>query len=153
MNVVVDACVAVKWYVRESGFEQAGLLLDARANQVDLYGPDLFIVEAVNALAKKVRTGEVSDQQARDAVDHLRFLAIPPVPTSRLLDRALWLAIQLDHALQDCLYLACAEDLDAAFITADDHFLKKLRDFASPARVVRLVDVADFLKTLTSRPI
>ena len=151
MNVVPDACVAVKWYVREPGFEQAGMLLDARSDRIDLCAPDIFVAETVNALARKVRAGQASEGQVRDAADHLRHLAIPLIATTLLTDRALRLALQLDHALQDCLYLACAEQTGAALVTADDHFLRKLEAGVSHAPVVRLADVADFLATLGPR--
>ncbi|WP_336488474.1 type II toxin-antitoxin system VapC family toxin [Methylobacterium nigriterrae] len=152
MNVVADACVAVKWYIREPGFEQAALLPDARADRIDLCAPDIFLAEMLNALARKVRAGQATDQQAQDALDHLRSLAVPLVPTPLLMDRALRLALRLDHAVPDCLYLACAEHNGAALVTADDHFLRKLKDFASPVPVVRLADVARFLAPLGPRP-
>lgn len=148
MKVVADACVAVKWYVREPGFEQAGMLLDARVDRIELCAPDIFVAETLNAIARKVRAGQMTERQAQDAVDHLRFLAVPPVSTPSLMDRAPHLALRLDHAVQDCLYLACAEHLGAAFVTADDHFLRKLRDPVGPARIVPLANVAGFLAAL-----
>ena len=47
------------------------------------------------------------------------------LPTARLIERALELALFLDHPIYDCLYLACAESLDKVLVTADERFLRK----------------------------
>jgi len=57
--VVVDASVAIKWLLEESGTRPAVRLL---AERRPLLAPDLMLIEAANALWKKVRRGEMPGQ-------------------------------------------------------------------------------------------
>ena len=148
MNLVADASVAVKWYVPEAGFEEAGLVLAARADRIELCAPDIFVAETVNALMRKVRVGQSTAEQARAAADHLRRLAVPTLSTILLMDRALRLSLDLNHGFHDCLYLACAEHEDAVFVTADDRLARKATPVVSSARIVGLDDMPAFLASL-----
>lgn len=56
--------------------------------------------------------------------------------TGTLAVRALELALALDHAIHDCMYLALAEAEDDVLITADDAFRRKV-ERTEPARHVR----------------
>ena len=62
------------------------------------------------------------------------------VPERRLFDRAVALACYLPHPTFDCFYLALADLMGTALVTADQKFANKVAD---PARVVF---VTDFLK-------
>lgn len=148
MNLVADACVAVKWYVREPGFEHAELLLAARADRIELCAPDIFVAETLNALMRKVRLGQSNEGQVQQAADHLRQLAVPVVSTLLLMDRALRLATELNHGFHDCLYLACAEHERAIFVTAGDRFLRKIAAGLTSTRVVGLDEAPDLLASL-----
>jgi predicted nucleic acid-binding protein len=53
---VVDASVAVKWYLPEPESDAAGRLLDP---EHDLIAPDLLFAEVGNALWKRWRRGEI----------------------------------------------------------------------------------------------
>ena len=53
---------------------------------------------------------------------------------------ALELSLKLNHPLQDCLYLALAERLDATLVTADERFVAKTRE--SHPRVLPLVTIS-----------
>ena len=57
----------------------------------------------------------------------------------RLLDRALALAVALDHPACDAMYLALAESTGRRFVTADARLLRKVRGSAIAA-----VALADF---------
>ena len=54
MTVVIDASVALKWFVEEQGTDQAAALL---AGNDLLIAPDLIVAEVANAGWKAVRTG------------------------------------------------------------------------------------------------
>ncbi len=62
------------------------------------------------------------------------------MPDELRLDAAISLACELKHPVYDCLYLALADSLGIALVTADQKFANKVAD---PARVVFLTD---FLK-------
>ena len=118
---VVDASVALKWFFPEEGSAEARNL----ASQ-DLHAPDLLLVESANVLWRKVRVGDVTPSFARQACRALSGSPVTLHPTTpELTLHALELAVQLDHSIYDCLYLALALDLGAeALITADDRFLR-----------------------------
>jgi predicted nucleic acid-binding protein len=120
MSWVVDASVAVKWLIPEPGSDNADRLLLAGE---PLIAPDLILVEAANALWKKVTRREVSAGEARRAVDMLRGGALETRPTAPLVRRALDLASRLRHPMYDCVYVALAEAEGASVVSADARFL------------------------------
>ena len=134
---VLDACVAVKWYVPEEHSDVARLLLD---ENFSLTVPRLFFSEFGNILWKKFTRGEISREDVADAATRLRSAALKPMPDELLLDAAIALACDLKHPVYDCVYLALADSLGTALVTADQKFANKVAD---PARVVF---VTDFLK-------
>ena len=134
---VVDASVAVKWFVSEEHSDVATLLLD---ENFDLAVPRLFFSEFGNILWKKFSRGELSHDEVIDTARSLPSAMLTPMDDEWLLDVAIVLACELKHPVYDCLYLALADSLETAMVTADQKFANKVAD---PARVVF---VADFLK-------
>jgi predicted nucleic acid-binding protein len=122
-KLVIDASVAVKWVVTESGTPEALRLLNA----LPLIAPDLLLAECANILWKKVQRKELSEEEAVMASRILQRADIEISPMRQLLERATRLAIELDHPAYDCVYLALALENGWQFVTADDRFLRKLR--------------------------
>lgn len=120
---VVDASVAIKWVVEEAGTPQALRL----ATNHPLVAPDLILAECANILWKKVRRRELSEAEGRFAGlliegSDLQLRDMLPLWLS-----ALQLAIELDHPAYDCLYLALALREGLHLVTADEAFVRKLR--------------------------
>ena len=113
MSVVVDASIAVKWVVAETGHEESLLLSRAQP----LIAPDFVLVETANVLWKKVRIGELMREQALQGLAFIREAYAELIPSSGLIERALNIALQLDHSVYDCLYLACAQVEQLEFVT------------------------------------
>jgi predicted nucleic acid-binding protein len=134
---IVDASVAVKRYIPEEHSEIARLLLDDNFSRIV---PRLFFSEFGNILWKKFTRGEISREDVKDAAASLHFAGLKPMPDELFMDVAIRLACDLDHPVYDCCYLALADSLDTALVTADQKFANKVAD---PARVVF---VTDFLK-------
>lgn len=122
MNCVVDASVAVKWFVDEPGHGEALALL---ASDDILIAPDFALVEIASVLARKVVRGEIGEEQAMLGIDAAAasFDRLPPA--TPLLGRAARLSFDLRHAVYDCLYLALAQSEGATLVTADDRFREK----------------------------
>jgi Predicted nucleic acid-binding protein, contains PIN domain len=118
-KVVVDASVAVKWFVPEIHSTAASLLLDP---EIALYAPDLIGPELGNIVWKKVRREEIGRAEAAEIMNAFAKLPFEIRPSSTLLPAAFELAIALDRTVYDSLYLALAVAEDCALITADAKF-------------------------------
>ena len=121
MTCVVDASVAVKWFVEEPGSSAACAFL---ARGEILVAPDLLLIEASNTAWKKVKRREMTEEQGAGMIRALPFYFDRLVHTDVLIIRAYALAHRLDHPVYDCLYLALAEQESVELIT-DDHRLIK----------------------------
>lgn len=126
MSVVVDASIAVKWVVAEEGHQESLLLSRAQP----LIAPDFVLVEAANVLWKKVRIDQLMREQALQGLEFIRGAYAELVPSNGLIERALSIALQLDHPVYDCLYLACAQVEQLEFMTADKRLAAKLAGVA-----------------------
>ena len=131
---VIDASIATKWIVEEEGSEAALALQDQ-----DMIAPALLRIETANVLHTLVRKSVVSVDVARGLY---QFLQSAPVMIADHDDdlerRALDLALELDHPVYDCVYLALAERTGRVLITADQRFFRSLgaEPHASRARLL-----------------
>ena len=116
---VVDASVAIKWFVPEGHWAEASRLIDP---DITLHAPDLFVAEMGNILWKKLRRREIDRQQAAAIVAAIGDSNVQLWPSSDLLPVAFDLAAALNHPVYDCLYLAAAIARNAAVVTADARF-------------------------------
>ena len=125
MRLTVDASVVIKWFVPESLFEEARLLL---THPFDMHAPDILLAEFANTIWKKVRRGEIPD--ARPYMEELLGLSeiVDMHTIHELIARAGQLAREIDPPVYDCLYLACAEATDSILVTADRRFANKVSD-------------------------
>jgi predicted nucleic acid-binding protein len=128
--VVVDASVAVKWYLPETGealVSQAVALLDAYdREEVRFVVPDLFYVETASAIWKAVRVGRVSRAFGDQALVLLTQREFATVPSLKLLDKAFQIAADHGRTVYDCLYVALAVQTNAQLITADERLANAL---------------------------
>ena len=123
---VVDASVAVKWLVQESCSEEAASLLE---DGVTLIAPELLFVEACNVLWAMCRRGDISRADFAEAVDVLKAAPVAvPVSMRQLAASAGRLAIDLDHPVDDCVYLALAMQEQYPIVTADRRFHDAVRN-------------------------
>jgi hypothetical protein len=116
MTLVVDASVALKWYVVEPNTPMAWALRD-RADI--LIAPDLVIPEVCNGAWKAWRRGELEAQQRQRIAAHIAQAYDRLIPSSPLAERALAMAGMLDHPVYDSFYLALAEMEGGQLVTAD----------------------------------
>lgn len=121
---VVDASVAVKWFVPEIFSEPAGSLL---ANEFELHVPDLLFPEFGNILWKKVRRNELTEGEARTIARALGVVPLVVHPSGPLLEAALDLALGVSRTVYDCLYLVLAESLTCSMVTADERLYNALQ--------------------------
>ncbi len=137
MSLVVDASVAIKWFVIVSSRDDALAIIDFKT---ELVAPELFKAEFTNVLWKKVRRSEVSLEHAKLLIEHVESF-VTFAPTSfEVSQSALQLAVMLDHPSYDCIYLAWAERLGTKLVTADRKFADKLDKVGLGHLVMRLGD-------------
>jgi predicted nucleic acid-binding protein len=101
--LVVDASVAIKWVLPEADSDRA---LSLRARGVPFAAPSLLVEEAANVAWQRVRRGEITRDQAISAVSVVIGLMSDIVAVGDLYEDALRLAIDLDHPVCDCFYIA-----------------------------------------------
>jgi len=124
--IVVDASVAVKWFVPEPGEEAAGKLLDGAER---LLAPSLIRMEVSGAIIRRFREGDLTENRAREGTQAwdamLERGVVSLLPDSEVFEDAVQMAFLARHTLADCLYLAVAKRVDAAVITADEPMQKR----------------------------
>lgn len=132
MILVIDANVGLKWFIEESRSPAARKILDKGASFI---APDIFIPEICNVVWKKVKNQEIIAEQGQAIVSNVPMVLDHIVPSSEVAKRAFALAVQFNHPVYDCLYLALAERESISLVTDD----AKLVTVAKKARLARLV--------------
>ncbi len=139
MTIIVDASLAYKWFVEESGSDAAYAVLVQHIGQILV--PDTFLVEVSAALVRDANMQKQSAIGRRKSLE--RFLGLVDDQSIRSvridtaqLAAAANLAIGLGHPLKDCIYLALAMDLGCALLTCDARFAAKARGVWADVRVL-----------------
>jgi predicted nucleic acid-binding protein len=123
MICVVDASVAMKWFLEEDLKTHAMWLLD---NEGSFHAPDLIVPEVANAAWRKHRMGEISAAHAREIVGKVSS-GIPILHAPEHFGGlALDIAMELAHPAYNCFYIACARLLGDVLITTDKRLLEAI---------------------------
>jgi len=128
--VVVDANITIALLVNLPYSTAADKLFSTWWRQkTPLYAPSLWPVEITSSLRKAVTVGQVSEEDAIQALDHLERLDVQVIaPDTSLLQSSLTWARKLnDLVAYDAQYLALAESLAAEFWTADNRLASAAR--------------------------
>lgn len=118
-KLVVDASVAIKWFIPEIHSDDAMRLFDSDAM---LFAPDLIGPEIGNTVWKKARRGEITPHDALAILSAFPSVGMDIYPSRDLLTAAWEIASALDRSLYDSLYLALAVAYDCPVVTADRRF-------------------------------
>lgn len=130
MKLVVDASVALKWYLafrpNEQHIQEAAAVGEAiLTGYAELIAPSHWSLEVIAVLA---RTEPHLVDQALLELESMRpkIIAQPHV-----VKRAAQLSVQLNHHLFDTLYHAVALETGAALVTADLSYFEKAKALGS----------------------
>ncbi|MEZ5536699.1 MAG: type II toxin-antitoxin system VapC family toxin [Thiolinea sp.] len=115
MRLVVDASVAVKWFIPEIYWQYAVRL----QNYPELCAPDFMLLECGNILVKKVRRKELDRSDADEIQQALLSAPIAFYPWQDLLQQAGVVAHETYRSIYDCIYLVLAQQLNGRMVTAD----------------------------------
>ncbi|MDQ3776023.1 MAG: type II toxin-antitoxin system VapC family toxin [Pseudomonadota bacterium] len=100
---VVDASVAVKWFLPEVHSDEAVRLL---RDDYLLFAPDLIWAEFGNVLWKKWRQREIEADVARRILEDFRRFPLQVRSSDTLLATAWAIAEELHQTMYDSLYLS-----------------------------------------------
>lgn len=139
MTLVVDASIALKWFLPEPDSLAAEAVL-RRAD--DLIAPTLIVAEVCNAAWKRFRRGETTERHMEWIAERIGRMGLGLVPDLALAIPATTIARRLDHPVYDCLYLALAEARQAMLITADRRLHTRTRGTPWQPCVALLAELA-----------
>ncbi len=124
-NLVIDASVAIKWFIWEEGTEEAHQLLE----ELNFFWvPALFLMEVDAILSKKVLQGELEITDAFEKRRMFRQLPYMLVPYNEIAEFAFRLSTEFPITLYDAAYLATAVDHKGIFHTADKAVVNGMRN-------------------------
>jgi predicted nucleic acid-binding protein len=127
-DFVIDAGIAIKWYVPEVLEAESKRVLD---RSYSLHVPELFFAEFGNILWKKARVlkvPEITVQEGRGILDLLLQVPLTVHPMAPLIGAAYDAAVGPERStVYDCCYLALARDLGCRLVTADRAFYDAMR--------------------------
>ena len=128
MEYVIDANVALKWFIPEPYSDKAEAILNGfRHHGLSLIAPDLIIPEVVQTLWKQsARSNEITLQDARESCTDFVALQLPVYPSATIAEHALNFATEENHPVYDALYIVLALEGGSALITADQTVVNKL---------------------------
>jgi predicted nucleic acid-binding protein len=119
-SLIVDASVAIKWYLQEIGSDEAHAL---RGTVDDFLAPELVIAEVGNAIWKRRVRGQIEVDEALLVIDRVPRMFSWLSSLRELSDAAMRISATLPHPIYDCFYLALAEREKAPVVTADQRLL------------------------------
>lgn len=137
MTLVVDASVAIRWYVEAPGTPAAIAILDS---EEPLVAPDLVVAEVANVAWKLARAGQITHEHGSRIAAALPSAFSKLISAASLATRALEISSHLDHPVCDSLYIALAESQQGQLITADKRLGRAVENTEWEPLVLRLAD-------------
>jgi predicted nucleic acid-binding protein len=122
-DFIVDASVALKWFVAETDSLVADEL---SASNHRLFAPRLILTEVANALGRKAIAGLMSVAEASTYLRSLPLYFDGLLAVDAFIEPALENACAIRHPIYDLIYLEAARSLGAKLITADRRFIAKI---------------------------
>jgi predicted nucleic acid-binding protein len=120
--IVVDASIALKWLLAESDSAKARALCVG-----ELAAPSLLLSEVTNSLWRYVRLSRMTAGEAFNLFRQLQNLSLAYAQLETDVTNALSLAIEIDHPVYACSYLALAIREGTYVVTADNRFASSVR--------------------------
>ena len=119
---VVDASVALKWFVAEQGSAQARSLFNENNR---LAAPELVIAEVCNGAWRLARLGVLGRTECERIAIEIGRLFDRIAELGPLAPRAMAIAQSVDHPVYDCFYVALAEREAGRLVTADGRLVRR----------------------------
>lgn len=135
-SLIVDASVAVKWFVTEEASDKAD---EVSSRALRLLAPRFIMTEVANVLARKVTQGWIAVDEAVEYIAMLpRYLGLLDV--DGLIAPALRNACRHNHPVYDFIYLEAARKEGTRLVTADAKFIARMKDSGFAKLVIPLAE-------------
>ena len=120
-RIVIDASVALKWYLADEEYSQKalGLLDNYVSNELDILAPSLLEYEVINGLVIAKKRGRIQEDKILMAVDGFISLELKLKNLSLYYPKVIHYCKVSNRSVYDASYLALAEDEKIPLITAD----------------------------------
>jgi predicted nucleic acid-binding protein len=141
--IIVDASVALKWFLPEAGSREAIAL---QSGPHSLAAPSLIRMEVAGAICRAARgnaprlSKEEADQLCSRWLNLVDNRLLEIVPGETLLKGACGLAVSLGHPLADCLYLELADRWNIPLVTADRVFYERAGERFPKVKLLKGID-------------
>lgn len=132
-RAVFDASALAKTLVDERGSADAEAAL---AGAEEPIAPDWVMIELAQVLWKRSRRGDMSPSQALDRLDAAKRSAVEFIPAPDEVPLALAIALDQNHSVYDCVYIATAITEEAALVTADKRLATIAESYGVPVTLV-----------------
>jgi predicted nucleic acid-binding protein len=139
MTIVVDASVALRRCIDEED-SQAALALLASGER--LIAPDLIVAELCNGAWRPIRRGELRREQMSIIARGVSAAFATLYGSAHLAPRAGAIALELDHPVYDCFYLALSEAQNAPLVSADRRLIAKVEGTSAAPRTLPLQELS-----------
>jgi predicted nucleic acid-binding protein len=136
--IVVDASVALKWFVPEVLSAEARQWREPRHELHTL--AVFFDIEIGNVLWKKLQRGELPPSDAALILGQLPSLPVQRHGEAQLLRTAFDLAVQIQRTVYDALYLALAIQLGGRMATADQRLYNSVMTTPYAGKIAWVAD-------------
>ena len=114
---VVDASVAVKWFLPELDSEAAFRLRDPSHK---LLAPDYLWLEVSSVVCQRIQREQILPGEGLQILPELKRFVIQLFPSADLLHSATHMAIETSTSFYDCLYLSLAVSIgDPVFLDTE----------------------------------
>lgn len=125
-RVVLDASIALKWFLKEEDTDIAEVLLERiKRKEIEVDVPQLFFFELANVIKTKTKS---TSQDVLEAINKIFSLKLSGEKINKkLLVKANFYAQKYDLTIYDASYLALAKTLGVNLITADEKLKKRAR--------------------------
>jgi predicted nucleic acid-binding protein len=137
--IVVDASLAVKWYLAEAYSNEARAAFERHAGNI--VAPDLILTEVIGAMVRRANMNKIERAASEASIAKFialiseEFVAVLQMSPTQM-GRAANIAIDIGHPLKDCIYLALAMELDCELVTCDARFAEKAKGVWARVRVL-----------------
>jgi predicted nucleic acid-binding protein len=130
---VVDASVAIKWFLPETHSETALRLQHLNHRP---HAPAFVMLELGNILTKKIRRNELTQEEGKAILQDLKHIPLQRHSDMQLFRAKRMPSLDTCRSLYDCLCLVLAEVVDGKMVTADRKFYDALAKGPYAHRIV-----------------